>query len=322
MRSFVKPTLFASRCLGFAACRWNGDSIHSQTVQKLLPHARFITHCPEEEIGLGTPRRPIRMIEENGEQRLYQPDSGADFTAPMHDLTRKILDELPAVEGFILKTRSPSCGPYDVKLYNGKAGQGPTKRTAGIFGGEVMRRFGEVAVEDEGRLTNFALRERFYIKIFTLAEFRELRRTGGPGELVAFQARHKLLFMACHQTEMRRLGRIVANHEKLPFAEVAARYEEHLINLLRYGPKVGNTINVLMHALGYFKKTLKAGEKGFFVDLLETYRGGQAPLSAPVSVLRSWIERTDEDYLRRQSFFEPYPLDLLDIGDSGKGRDY
>ncbi|NLH48083.1 MAG: DUF1722 domain-containing protein [Myxococcales bacterium] len=322
MPGFARPTLVASRCLGFAACRWDGEIVRSEAVQKLLPHVRFITHCPEEEIGLGTPRRPIRVIEENGEQRLYQPDTGLDFTAPMREWSRKILAGLPPVEGFVLKSRSPSCGLADVKLHRGKAGDGPTRRTAGFFGGEVLERYGDLAVEDEGRLTNFVVRERFLIRVFTLAEFRETRRAGDPGRLVAFQARHKLLFMACHQTAMRALGRIVANHERLPFAEVAARYEETLLKLLRGGPKTGNTVNVLMHALGYFKKTLRAGEKGFFLDLLEAYRNGQTPLSAPVSVLRSWIERTDEDYLRRQSFFEPYPRDLLDLGDSGRGRDY
>jgi hypothetical protein len=50
---------------------------------------------------------------------------------------------------------------------------------------------------------------------------------------------------------------------------MAAVYAQHLIQAFRYGPKPSQVINVLMHALGYFKKSLQAKEKALFLDLLE-----------------------------------------------------
>jgi uncharacterized protein YbgA (DUF1722 family) len=38
-------------------------------------------------------------------------------------------------------------------------------------------------------------------------------------------------------------------------------------------------------------------------------------------VLESWVIKYGEEYLARQTFFEPYPGALMDISDSGKGRD-
>ncbi len=75
-----------------------------------------------------------------------------------------------------------------------------------------------------------------------------------------------------------------------------------------------------MHALGYFK-SLSADEKAYFLDILGKYRAKRVPLSVPVSLLGSWIARFKEPYLAQQTFFSPYPEELVTISDSGKGRD-
>ena len=318
MQPYARPTLFCSQCLGFAACRWNGVTVRSEAIAALMPHVEFITACPEVEIGLGVPRKPVRIVRVNGEPRLLQPDTGGDFTAAMAACVQRIMADLPEVEGFILKTRSPSCGPYEVKMYDGAA----VARTAGFLGGAIVERFGKPAVEDEGRLTNFTLRERFLIKIFALADFRRARRTGRIAALQDFHARNKLMLMACHQSGQKALGRLLGNRDKRSFDAVAADYEQYLIQALRYGPKPGQVINVLMHALGYFKKELRTREKALFLDLLEQYRAGRVPLSAPTAVLSAWIARIEEPYLAQQTFFAPYPPELVTITDSGRGRDY
>ena len=61
-------------------------------------------------------------------------------------------------------------------------------------------------------------------------------------------------------------------------------------------------------------------EKAHFLDLLELYRDAKIPLSAAVAIIRSWIARFDTDYLEDQTYFQPYPLELVEIFDSGKGR--
>ena len=56
------------------------------------------------------------------------------------------------------------------------------------------------------------------------------------------------------------------------------------------------------------------------MDSLEQYRNGHVPLSVPTSLMRSWIIRFEVDYLADQSYFEPYPQELVEVLDSGKGR--
>jgi len=127
--------------------------------------------------------------------------------------------------------------------------------------------------------------------------------------------------MAYNQKEMRYLGRLVANLEKKPARQVFAEYEEHLRAALAAAPKYTSCINVLMHALGYFSEGLAKKEKAFFLNALEEYRGTRTPLSVPVGIIKSYIVRFDEGYLAQQSFFRPYPDELVEITDSGKGRD-
>ena len=66
---------------------------------------------------------------------------------------------------------------------------------------------------------------------------------------------------------------------------------------------------------------MKLSAKAFFLDSLERYRAGSFPLSVPLNIVRSFVVRFQEDYLVQQTFFEPYPEELMEITDSGKGRD-
>ena len=128
--------------------------------------------------------------------------------------------------------------------------------------------------------------------------------------------------MAYNQNELRILGRIVANQKKRPYIDVLADYEKHLFSVFSRIPRYTSNINVLMHGFGYFSKTLSFKEKAFFLDSIEMYRNGKVPLSVPLNIVKSWIIRFDNEYLMTQSFFLPYPEELMEITDSGKGRDY
>ncbi len=318
-----RPNVFASRCLGFEACRWNGISIQVDYIEHLKPYVSFVTTCPEVQIGLGVPRSPIRIVEKKpGKPRLIQPETGHDVTEKMVRFTGHYLAHLADIDGFILKEQSPSCGMKGVKMYPSEGKVSPrAERSAGFFGGEVLKRFPYAAIEDEGRLRNFRLREHFYTKLFALARFRAVRETGATSELVHFHASHKLLLMAYNQTEMRFLGKIVANPARKHFPDIIADYQEHFLRALTVLPRYTSHANVLQHASGYFKDELSGGEKSYFLGLLEQFRANKVPLSACLAVVKSWIVRFGQPYLADQVYFEPYPWELAAISDSGKGRD-
>lgn len=322
MAEFPQPKLVVSRCLGFEACRWNGEMIRDEFTEKLGPFVEFQPVCPEKEIGLGIPRKPVRLVDSAGRVRLMQLETGRDCTDEMKKFGDSFLAELKDVDGFLLKSRSPSCGPVDVKIYTGMQRGAMSRRGRGMFGDMVLTRFPDAAVEHEGRVHNFSIREHFLTKLFCLARFRQVKAQGSMRALVAFQGAHKLLLMAYSQQAMRKLGSIAANLDKLPPVQVLAAYEPILKKAFARGAAFTSHINVLMHAMGYFKHDLNEREKAHFLDTLERYRAGKAPLSTLLTVLGVWIARWGQDYLEGQVYFNPYPLDLFEISDSGKGRNY
>lgn len=317
----MKPRVVVSKCLGFDHCRYNGEMVDDPFARRLGEFVEFLPVCPEMGIGLPVPRNPIRVVLIDGKLRLVQPATGNEYSEKMEDFARQHLDSVGPVDGFLLKSRSPSCGTRDVKIYNETGNVLPATKRQGLFGAAVMERFPLTAVEDEGRLKNFLIRERFLSMLFTVARFRELSREPTMARLTGFHARHKLLVWTYSEQVMRELGRVAANPEHRPVEEVFRFYGAKLPTAFANPAKYTAAINVLMHALGYFKEELAAAEKQYFLDTLERFRRGKLPLSVPTSVLRSWVVRFNEPYLKQQFFFEPYPEALADIADSGKGRD-
>ena len=161
-----------SSCLEFDHCRYDGQMVSSPAVLHLRKHVEFIPVCPELEMGLGVPREPIRIVSVRGGPCLIQPLTSRDITGEMKAFVDLFLDSLDGIDGFILKSRSPSCGIGDVKIYSEADTELPTGLGDGFFGGEVLKRFGHLAVETDDMLNDIEVRERFLAKLFALHRSR------------------------------------------------------------------------------------------------------------------------------------------------------
>lgn len=102
MRTFARPNIVVSKCLGFAACRCNGVTIPDAFVQQLEPFVTYLPVCAEAEVGLGVPRDPVRIVLVNDEPRLLQPATGANVTEKMQAFSAAHLSSLTDIDGFIL----------------------------------------------------------------------------------------------------------------------------------------------------------------------------------------------------------------------------
>jgi len=318
----IKPIVIVSRCLGFDHCRYNGQMIAAPFIQRLGEFVEYIPVCPEVEIGLGVPRDPIRIVNEKERTILFQPATGRDVTEAMIGFVHKYIGQIDQVDGFILKNRSPSCGIHDVKIYTGMEKGASIKKGSGFFGGAVTDRFHGLPIEDEGRLTNFSIREHFLIRLFTLSRFRRMKKERSMKALVDFQSRHKYLLLSYNEFRYRQCGRIVANHEKQEIDQVLEMYEQELKLVFQRIPKTASMINTILHLFGGISKYLSADEKRFFLNTVEEYRDERIPLSTLNYLIHAHAIRFNVRFLLEQVFIDPYPKSLLDISDSGKGRDY
>ena len=320
--NFERPKVVISKCIGFEHCRFDGSMINSNEVDQLKPYVDFMPLCPEMSMRLPTPRESLRLIKVEDKQRLVFTQSGVDMTEEMVGVAKESYNGIKAFQpdGFLLKNRSPSCGIKEVKVYN-SIGKVPSisSKAKGMFSGFMMESFPEVIFEDEGRITNFNIRENFYTMIFTKADFRKVKEENTMNGLVQFHGKNKYLFMAYSQNQLKILGGIVANHKKRSLDEIFESYEKSLNKLLLKKPSGGQYINVMLHIFGYCSKALSEKEKAYFLDSLENYRNQHIPQSTVMAILWAWVIRFNEEYLIQQTVFEPFPKELIQVTDSGKG---
>ena len=313
----VRPIVVISRCIDFDACRYNGQVIRASLREELEPHMELRPICPELEIGLGVPRDPVRLVRAERGPRMVQPSTDRDLTQPMERFSRRYLGGVPDADGFILKSRSPSCAVRNAKVFHSESPDAGHDSGPGLFAMRVLERFPHAAVEDEGRLNDLRLRDHFLTKLWALASLRAAMPAGPPG-LVEFHSRNKLLLMAHNQTRMRALGRLVADAGTTPRNRLMTEYRAGLGAALARPARPGNNVNVLLHALGHVSDRLTPRERRHFLAMLESYRTGKAPLGAAQSIVGSWAARFEVPNLAGQTFFAPYPEPLVRLERPGR----
>jgi uncharacterized protein YbbK (DUF523 family) len=153
----VKLKIGVSSCLLGQAVRYNGGHKRTQTVIDLLgDEFEAVPVCPEVEMGMGVPREPVHIL--SGNECLVGVESGKDWTEIMHSFNAEKLEELTRLNlnGFIFKTRSPSCGIQAVPIH-----QETSETTSGLFSRAFMKQFPHIPVIDEEQLQDKQAREKF-----------------------------------------------------------------------------------------------------------------------------------------------------------------
>jgi uncharacterized protein YbbK (DUF523 family) len=235
----VRPIVVISRCIDFDSCRYNGQVIRASLREELEPFVDFTPICPELEIGLGVPRDPVRLVRRSDGPHMVQPSTGRDLTRAMSSFAARFLDSLEGVDGFILKSRSPSCAIRDGKVFDSDAEDAGHDSGPGLFAARVLERFPAAAVEDERRLEDEWPRHHFLTKLFTLASFRLAVADGDPSALMAFHAANEPLLTAYDEARAGRLGRLVASTPDPVPAELVAECRDELAATLAKPPRQG-----------------------------------------------------------------------------------
>jgi uncharacterized protein YbgA (DUF1722 family)/uncharacterized protein YbbK (DUF523 family) len=322
-RAFPTPRVVMSACLELEACRHDGHRIADAFIERLMSHVDLVPICPEVEIGLGVPREPVRLVADGERTHLVQPASGRDLSEPMRAFAARFLERLGPVDGFILKSGSPSCAVQDARVYaSAERGSARVRTEPGLFAAEVLGEHDSLAVESDGRLRNYPIRHHFLTRLYALTELRELGHTSQAAGLADFQRRHKHLLMTYDQQKMRQLGAIAARSGGLSAEQAFDAYIPLFRQALAQMPRHAAYVNSLTHMYGHFKTRLSSAETHEFLSMLDEYAHNRLPLHALLAVVRAWCSRFEYAYFADQSLLEPYPRALIQMRDSGKGVDF
>jgi uncharacterized protein YbbK (DUF523 family) len=121
-------------------------------LEELASKVELVLVCPEVEIGLGIPRKPINLVREEDGVRVIQIETGVDLTEEMVSFCQGYLRFIGEVDAFVLKSKSPSCGLNTTKVHQGES----FSIGSGIFASLAEKLFpkavmvGEIFMERQG----------------------------------------------------------------------------------------------------------------------------------------------------------------------------
>ncbi|MCP3700381.1 MAG: DUF523 and DUF1722 domain-containing protein [Aliivibrio sp.] len=301
-----------SSCVNGESVRFDGGHKSNKFASKILaPYFTYVPICPEVGSGMSVPRPTIRLI--TNEERIALVDSkdaSIDFTDSMVEFSQKTVDRLKETEmcGYIVCANSPSCGMERVKVYSKNSA---TKSGVGLYTQILMKEMPWLPVEEDGRLNDPILKENFITRVFCLHDlYQSMEGEPTAGRIVAFHSRYKYTLMSHSTAGYKELGRLVAKIAEYDIKEFFTLYRTQLMQTMSIRATRKNNTNVLMHLQGYFKKELDSPQKQALAQLIQEYNQGILPLLSPITLIKHYLSLHNNDYLKQQSFLDPYPQEL------------
>ena len=302
-----------SSCLLGEKVRYDGKHKLDLYIKETLgQYFEWVSVCPEVEYGLPVPREAMHLIGDPDSPRLVTIHTGVDHTEGMLKWAREKLKKLEKVDicGFIFKSRSPSSGIGGVKVHT-PSGM-PSRTGAGIFGRAFMRYFSIIPVIDDGRLHDPRLRENFIERVFVYKRCKQiLKKSSSIRDLITFHTDHKLLILSHSPRHLSPLGKLIASAKKYTKENLSSEYIRILTEGLQLLATVKKNTNVLLHIAGYFKKQLSPEDKQELHEVIEYYHKGYVPLIVPIILIKHYLRKFDEPYLKRQYYLNPHPSELM-----------
>ena len=162
-RSSARPRVGISRCLLGDLVRYDGGHKRELAlIDQLGSLVEWVPVCPEIEVGMAVPREPIELVTAHSCAgiRVVGVRSGEDWTDRMRTWATRRLEDLCqlGLSGFVLKARSPSCGPHHVPIRGGPVGRG-------VFADMLMTAMPDLPVEEEERLRDAQIRAEFVDRV-------------------------------------------------------------------------------------------------------------------------------------------------------------
>lgn len=301
-----------SRCLLGQAVRFDGGHKKDNYITQLLAQYFILEGtCPEVESGLSIPRPTIRLVGDALNPTLVEvlkPE--IDHTDRLTNFSVKKVSEFEELSGFILKSKSPTCGMERVKIY--QKTPKPPLLGQGLFAKALISRYPLMPIEEEGRLNDYGLRENFIERIFVYHRWRALIHNGVTAKaLLDFHSTHKLTLLAHHQSTYRELGKKLADLKNTDVSDFTLSYIHQFMSAMKKIATRKNHTNVLMHIQGYFKNLIDPGDKEELRETIENYRLGLLPLIVPLTLLKHHLRKYPDNYLLSQHYLFPYPEEMM-----------
>jgi len=307
-----KLRLGISTCLLGEKVRYDGGHKQDKWITNTLGQfTTFIPICPEYECGMSIPRPPMHLEGTGENPRLVQTLSCLDLTKQMNDWIKPRIKKLKTkdLDGYIFKTKSPSCGLENIKIFS------PNKKKTssigvGLFAKAFVKAFPLVPVADEERLIDPGYRGNFIERIFVMKRWRKLiLQPRGLNHLMIFHTQHKLVIMSHSVSHFKKMEKLLA-HAPKDGALLYLAYHQTLVEALRLHTTLKKHFKILQLAVSYCKSDLSPEEKKELLSILDQYKKDLVPLFIPITLINHYARKYKIKHLLEQYYLKPHPVEL------------
>ena len=276
-----KPKIVVSECLYGTKCRYDGQGYNDKVIQSLKDYVDIQTVCPELAIGLSIPREPIRieMNKENEEYRLIDYNSKNDYTNQMTEFSEEFINGLDDIDGFILKSRSPTCGLKDAKVYYRGNKCSIRSNENGFFSQKIIDKYDYLPIENEGRLKNYNIRDNFFTRIFFINNLKNNKN------IIEFHKNNLLLLKSYDEESTNEVSDIL-NENRME--DQVHQYKEKVLNIVSNQRKKENKLSIIIKVFEKYKNMLNEEEINMFNGLIESYENQRIPFSTLEVVIKMY----------------------------------
>tara|TARA_B100000686_G_scaffold325653_1_gene382673 strand:- start:1993 stop:2319 length:327 start_codon:yes stop_codon:yes gene_type:complete len=102
----------------------------------------------------------------------------------------------------------------------------------------------------------------------------------------------------------------VADVKAVPRADFSRRYEDEFMTAMTTLATTSRHTNVLMHALGHFKRGLDSRSRAELLTIIDDYKQQLVPRIVPLTLIRHHAQVLDVSYLLGQTYLNPHPKEL------------
>ncbi|MBI3900475.1 MAG: DUF1722 domain-containing protein [Gammaproteobacteria bacterium] len=291
-----------SSCLLGEPVRYDGghkrDAYITRTLARLV---ELVPICPEMAIGLGVPRPPIQLVGDPAAPRAVGVvDPSLDVTQSLAAYGRQTAHRLDDISGYLLKSRSPSCGMERVKVQRARS---MVRAGRGIFASALMTARPLLPVEEDGRLADPLLRDNFWERVFAYARWRTLHAGSiTRARLMNFHNAHILTLVAHGASHDAALGRLLSDSKK----STATAYGRRFMQALARPVTIAGHARALQYVLTRLEPRLNLRERNEVRRSIVRYRAGELSWLTTVKRLR----RYPDPWIASQVYLYPDAREL------------
>ena len=229
----------------------------------------------------------------------------------MTEFSEEFINGLDDIDGFILKSRSPTCGLKDAKVYYRGNKCSIRSNENGFFSQKIIDKYDYLPIENEGRLKNYNIRDNFFTRIFFINNLKNNKN------IIEFHKNNLLLLKSYDEESTNEVSDIL-NENRME--DQVHQYKEKVLNIVSNQRKKENKLSIIIKVFEKYKNMLNEEEINMFNGLIESYENQRIPFSTLEVVIKMYATRFKDKDILNQTFFYPYPENLINITDSGKGR--